>query len=127
MKRHKIIVRLTATLLAVINLCFVGGCQCQKTDIDNNISLKDDFYLATNKDIINNIKLKDYESCNIVFFSSASDKIEKRTKRIVKDIVFNQNKFDKNSNEYKMGVLYKSYINKEDDISPLIPYIKKNR
>lgn len=92
-----------------------------------NISLKEDFYESVNADIINSHILESDESYWGLFSTQTQDEVDKRTEKIVDEIIENKEKYSEDSEEYKINKLYESAVKSEEvhDISALEPYIEK--
>ncbi len=91
------------------------------------ISLKEDFYESVNADIINSNILESDESYWGLFSTQTQDEVDKRTEKIVDEIIENKEKYSEDSEEYKINKLYESAVKSEEvhDISALEPYIEK--
>ena len=76
-----------------------------------NISLKEDFYESVNADIINSHILESDESYWGLFSTQTQDEVDKRTEKIVDEIIENKEKYSEDSEEYKINKLHKRKFN----------------
>lgn len=109
-------------LLAIPLIIFIIFIIINTTKNEDD-ELKNDFYTNINKELLEHKELDSDKEYWSLFGTETQEKIDDKTKEIVKEIVANEGSYEKNSDEYKICQLYNSIVNRQDDLSKINTYI----
>lgn len=91
---------------------------------ENKSSIKDDFYVNINNDIIENHQLESDKEYWSLLFTETQDNVDDKVKGIVKEIISKKGTYQVGTDEYKICKLYESIVNQENSTKKLDTYIE---
>lgn len=131
MKKGKLSVIIASILVCSLVMSqgvYVWAAEGNNSDVirvSRDVRLQEDFYSATNRDLLNNAKFEDGKSYGLGFGSSARKIRDEDIKALINDLLASEKRYSANSDEKKIINLYKNVLNTEERNKQGIQPIKK--